>query len=333
MASNSPNQSIIITGISGSGKSCRQNQIELESVKRGNIVIVLDVSGNHLEKDIFFKIKKEYLENINRLVVETDGLGMNLLTPLKNSRGKVESEHNLISSVVSILSAGQRFGVRQKALLRQAVEQAIVVKHKHKCTDIEAIEMVFMSHIKSTEWLEMYQHLEDLLESGIAKDCTNEVKLKKINIIDLSGFTNSFGEQVAEMVLLNLWRYASGDFLNENYGGIIVVIDEFQHCDLGKKSILRTILREGRKFGLNLILTTQSLEIFSTEIKAMLGQMATHLYFKPAENELMKYARIINSENAKEWRRKLADLRVGECIAVGDKSVGGINISRPLKLN
>lgn len=332
IASDSPNDSIIITGISGSGKSCRQNQIELETVKNGDTVLVIDASKNHLEKDIFFKIQDVYFEKVNRINVEDDGLGLNLLTPLKNSKGKMESAHNLIFSAVSMLSATQRFGVRQQALLRSAIEQAIIVKNKCKCTDSEALEMVFTSHMKSVEWLEMYQRLWGLLESGILRDCTKVVEPQKINIIDFAGFDISFSEKVAEMVLINLWRYASGSFLEEKYGRFIVVIDEFQHCDLGKNSILRTILREGRKFGLNLMLVTQSLEIFTPPIKAMLGQMATHLCFKPAENEIMKQARMINPERAREWREKLVNLKVGECIAIGDKEVAGVKISRPLKL-
>ena len=47
----SPNRSALISGISGIGKSCWQNFIELNEAKSGNTVIVIDYSQNHHNRD------------------------------------------------------------------------------------------------------------------------------------------------------------------------------------------------------------------------------------------------------------------------------------------
>ena len=95
-----PNSSVLITGQSGSGKSCRQNQIELAEVQSGNTVIVLDVSQNHNEKDIFSPISYEYKQHLNRIDAAKDGIGINLLSPISNQQGQSESYVNLVNSNV-----------------------------------------------------------------------------------------------------------------------------------------------------------------------------------------------------------------------------------------
>ena len=40
----SPNGSVCITGLSGTGKTSRMNQVELESVRQGDTLIVIDLN-------------------------------------------------------------------------------------------------------------------------------------------------------------------------------------------------------------------------------------------------------------------------------------------------
>lgn len=52
----SPNNSVLMTGISGSGKTCRMNQIELDAALHGKTVIILDLNQTHEYKQIFTSI-------------------------------------------------------------------------------------------------------------------------------------------------------------------------------------------------------------------------------------------------------------------------------------
>ena len=83
---------------------------------------------------------------------------------------------------------------------------------------------------------------------------------------------------------------------------------------------------------MNLLLGTQTLDVFPPETVSLLNQSATQLYFRPSANEITKIARRIDSERPSYWSAKLRSLRVGECIAVGAKEVCGHEISRPLVL-
>ena len=58
---------------------------------------------------------------------------------------------------------------------------------------------------------------------------------------------------------------------------ITIVIDEFQHLLLNKKAMLVQLLTEGRKYGLDVILATQSLARFTNDTLVALNQAAVRL--------------------------------------------------------
>lgn len=120
-----PNKSICVTGISGSGKTCRLNQIELENAKKKATVVVIDMNHTHTTGQIFMHIRQEYLSLTNRIYAVKDGFDLCLFQPLKNEKGESESVIHLINSTVQALSSSQNMGVRQIAALREAVNDAI----------------------------------------------------------------------------------------------------------------------------------------------------------------------------------------------------------------
>ncbi len=104
---------------------------------------------------------------------------------------------------------------------------------------------------------------------------------------------HSSAVQLAEVILAYIWRVARSGF-PASMGKIILVIDEFQNMNLGVGSTLRRVLCEGRKFGLNLLLVTQTLGRYNREIKSMLNQAASHLYFHPVDSDIVSSARAID---------------------------------------
>ena len=127
----SPNGTVLITGISGSGKSCRQNQIELQEANSGNTVIVLDISRNHQNKDILGEIKEEYHTRTNRIDVLSEGICMNPFEAMTDKAGKKEPYAHLVNANVQALSCAKNMGNRQIGVLREAIEEVLAKQADH----------------------------------------------------------------------------------------------------------------------------------------------------------------------------------------------------------
>lgn len=328
-----PNSSVLITGQSGSGKSCRQNQIELAEVQSGNTVIVLDISQNHNEKDIFGPVIYKYKQHLNRIDAAKDGVGINLLSPISNQQGESESYVNFVNSNVYAFSSARQMGVGQQAILREAIETAIASQNKNcNLSDEDALRMAFSAKKKNTKWQVVYQRLWTTLNCGALRSGKKHIQGQKINILDLSGLDILSAETLAEVVLSYFWRMAYNQGYPKDFGKVTIVVDEFQHLSIKEHSALNMILREGRKFGLNLLLTTQSLSIFSNAELSMLNQAATHLCFRPVDNELTQIAKMIDPSKKEHWRKQLMGLKRGQCLGRGNLDINGNSIQRPLLL-
>ena len=110
----SMNTHVLITGMSGSGKSVRMTDIEMESVREGKTVIVLDKDGTH------YNIPENYK---NVISVLADGLDLRLLDSIRNAEN-MEEKMVQVMYVADILASGQNLGDRQICCLRTAVEYA-----------------------------------------------------------------------------------------------------------------------------------------------------------------------------------------------------------------
>ncbi len=329
---NVANESMIITGRSGQGKSVRINFAELEAIKSGNTIVVLDVSQTHQPEFLLDSIRTEYMAHVNRINIATEGIDLNILTPLTNSNGTTESEFRLISSAVSMLSAGIRIGDRQESALKDTIEEAIAIKKACYCSDSTALVTAFKSNPKDIKRKEVYQKLWRVLETDIFRNSTHKIEANKINILDFSDLEPQTAEIVGEIVLSFFWRQIFSIGIPAEFGQLTCVIDEMQHFKLTKKSTLRAMLTESRRFGLNVILATQTTSIFEKSETAILMQAATRLLFRPADPDLDNVAHSIDPKDKLNWRSRLSSLKVGECIAIGNKIVNGKHYERPLML-
>lgn len=333
VSNNSSNNSVCLTGISGAGKSCKINEIELTEVKNGNTVICIDISQNHLEKDIFYKIRPEYCRYINRINALKNGLGMNLFKPVIKENGTVESYVNIINSNVQSFSAAYKMGDRQKALLRKIIMDAMEIQNEYMgMSDSQALVSAFVGN-SSAEVSALYEKFWTVLNANVFRNSNQIIEPNKINIIELSDLDILSAEVITEVILAYFWRVIYNRGFSNDYGNVTIVLDEFQHCSLKKGATLHMMLSEGRKFGINLILATQTMGIFSAQTVSILEQMATRLYFRPVYSSLLKDARNIEATKTSYWKETLSTLPRGVCVAKGVLEVNGIEINRPLILS
>ena len=124
---------------------------------------------------------------------------------------------------------------------------------------------------------------------------------------------------MTEFALWDLYDYActSG---NKNRP-IPVVLDEIQNLDHRSDSPIDKMLREGRKFGLSLLLATQTTSQFNQEQRDRLFQAGHKLFFKPASTEIDRFAQLLSQVTTglskSDWGQRLAGLKKGECWSLG----------------
>ena len=208
--------------------------------------------------------------------------------------------------------------------MRTAILWAI--KNKDKFTsDFSAIE-AGLEEIGTEKALGVRDKIWPLLKCKVFRKSEKEIQLNNVNVISFEGFEADLKKVIVEIFLRNLWKKAREARANK----ITVVIDEFQNLMLGKNSSIEQMLREARKYGVDMVLATQTLATFSKETLVALNQAAERLYFRPAVSEAKIIAQKNDGTNVERMILQLKHLKIGESIAIGDLEIEGRHIGRPI---
>ena len=182
----------------------------------------------------------------------------------------------------------------------------------------------------------VYKKLWTVLNSGVLRASQKKIYVGRINIIDFSGLDGNTQCVLAELVLLSLWRCVRLEGPSEKNDKFVLSLDEFQNLSMKRNSVFRTMLAEGRRFGIALLMATQTMERFPKEIRSLINLNATHLFFRPSRDDARRIARGIaacsDREQAQAWEQMLLELKVGEAIGIGDFFADGREIRRPILL-
>ncbi|MCI8593574.1 MAG: DUF87 domain-containing protein [Lachnospiraceae bacterium] len=313
---NSPNGHILITGLSGSGKSVRIADIENHIVETGETVIAFDINGTH--PDISDEIG-------NHISAQVDGLDDNLLDTTFVEQGR-ETSSNFVEYVVETICPRELRGARQRASVREAIKYALEHRWEFSC-DMEAIADGLLRQ-EDDAALGAYNHMCVLLEGGIFRKNATKIINGKINIVSLQGITPKTQKQIMEVLLGVLWRQMRVKGCGEKT--LTLVFDEFQNLDFHSGSVLFQMLTESRKYNVSLILATQTLTGFSKKELAVIHQVATKLYFRQSLADVRKAAKEIDAWHIDKWRIQLSNLRIGQAIVVGELEIGGRRLQQPV---
>lgn len=307
------NSMILITGVSGAGKSVRKHIMELEAAKDSSTIIAVDTGFTHSPENMYQPIVAEYEGYVNRIDAARGGIN---LSPFRNGNDEV--------SIIA-LSHYYGMGSQQTAILREAV--SLVKGHSPGGDDLAILNLALQrcgGHM-------LQEKMQVLLNCGIIRQNDSRIQRGRINIIDLSWLDSNVQEPLSELILAQCWRYLQK--CKGNSGNVVISLDEIQNLTFNRKhSPLHRMLREGRKFKMSFLLATQTLSGFSNDAISVLDQASTHLYFRPPTNEIKKIAHAIDVDKQAAWCRKLANLKVGQCVATGEFSVNGVAVSHPLIL-
>lgn len=312
----SPNQHVIITGISGSGKSVRISDMERHIIEQGGTILAFDMDGTHLEI-------QEGL--INHISAQKEGLDIKFLD-MSLVKERRESMMNLVQHVMETICPREMRGAVQLGSVRKAIQFAI--KNRENFTsDTEAI-LYGLSEQDSSAAMGAYNHLCSVLEGNIFRRSTKKIEAGKINIISLQGINPKTQKRVVEIILSVLWRKMRIE--GSAKSRFTLVLDEFQNFNFQQGTILFQMLTEVRKYGVQLILGTQTLTIFNKKELAVINQAATKLFFVQSVTDVKKVADLIEPKHKEKWAYELSRLRVGQAITVGALEIAGRSVHQPI---
>lgn len=293
----STNPHVLILGESGSGKTYTASRLVLELARAGLPSIVFDYGqGFSLQH-----APKQFREDLRTVEFQLarDGIAIN---PLQIFPVDTHGPATVAQRVAdTFLRVYPKLGVQQHALLRRAVvellsESGIVADNprswdqspppfrdlEQKISELAGDENATTRRAASSAG----PHVSTLFffntfrKTGHALSWSDLVERRKeVWILQLGGLEASVERAVTEFLLWSLIRYF--EVLGPAPLRCFVVLDEAHKLAFGPGSPVEKILREGRKFGLGLLLASQQPEDFST---VAFANTATKIIFQTADH-------------------------------------------------
>lgn len=305
-----PNPHFLILGRSGAGKtyfSCRKIEEGYENQKH---VYVFDYSSSYalseLEKNHF-----QYTDELH------------IINPMEKKLYWYFSGKDIKNSLVDALLRGLKItSYYQKRLLRKGIGNVFEESDEFSLPSlVMRLERMYFSKEDSESQknvvhllnrFEPFCEIEEVIISAGLQG-TEKDSEKGLTIIQLSDYSEIQRKFLTEFLAELFWEEA-------RYGkkkADIVLFDEFQNMEIKRGSAFSAMLREGRKFGLSVYLSTQFLGNYDKESVDTLMQVGNIIFFKPTEREIKSFANMIDPNHPKEWRNILNKLKIGEAVIKG----------------
>lgn len=306
------NGHMIILGATGNGKTTQVTRVMIELAEAGVTVLAFDTNNIFSDVQIHPAYLKKFKEKISEIDVYNEGITLPLFTPFIFSDGESEKLVDMVDSVTEAFAKTFKFGVKQKATLRTAID-AVARGAEYESSGIKAIASK-LDNIGTAKAMEVRERISQITDHNVFRDGDLFIKSGKINLVRISKFSDDTQQKIMEILSAILWKYAAKEkFVKE---GLYIVFDECQNMDLGKNGMIGKILVEGRRFNLNLILSTQVLSQ-EAHITKLMTQAALIMNFKPAKSEIRTVAALIDKTREDSWAAILHRLKKGEFVASG----------------
>lgn len=310
------NGHVLVYGSSGQGKTfflCRMLEKYYELGKK---VLILDYSGSYSEKELREKNFK-YQQQIQRFILSKRPLLWNFRT----NDSKI-FEKDLGDALAESLGCRGYF---QKKILGDIIDKIIHDNEKITVPNIlKFLEKMFMEE-KETEkitgnldnigkLLTRLHRFEDVGNLRIVM-WEKEFVTKPITIIELTDFPEGQRKFLAELFLSMLWKEVyRQDFQNRCD---VLILDEMQFLLVKEGSTLSSMLREGRKKKLNVVISTQFISHYDKDELQALQQAGNMVIFRPTPQDYRQSAKLINLSEIGCWEKILKGLRRGEAVLKG----------------
>ena len=327
-----PNGHSLFLGQTGQGKTyalCRLSENYYEKRKK---MLILDYSGSFTESELDEK-RFKYIKEVKRVNVAKERFEWNV---------RVQNEQDVAADIAdAMLGVMKCEAYPQRTLLHRMIR---VIMDETGYVNIPDVIRRLESELCSEQENESlhgnidalgrlltrlgpYKRLNNIYIRQYESTKTDDGHL--IHIIDLTNLPQQYRDFMSEFLLSLLWKEVYRQELDNRCE--IVILDELQHMSLDASSAVSGILREGRKRNLSAVLSTQFTGKYNKAQIQTLQQVANIIFFKPADDEVRTFAKIIDSRNAKIWECKLSNLERGQAILKGNYIINGRQRKMPIQ--
>ena len=319
------NRHMLLFGASGSGKTYGIQCLLAEMAKENMRSLIIDYTDGFLPQQVeprFLDIAKPQ----NHFVI-TDKLPLN---PFRRQQQVIdpsipaieETSFQVASRISSIFtSVYSTMGDQQSSALVRVLEEGMEEDPNFSLNGVLARLRADSQYGESlASKLEPFIRAQPFKEGS---DSAWEQMLTSpesfVHVLQLKGVAREIQKLVTEFALWDLYDYACNT--GSKNRPIPVVLDEIQNLDHRSDSPIDKMLREGRKFGLSMMLATQTTSQFDQEQRDRLFQAGHKLFFKPANTEINRFADLLSVATSgvskADWAERLAKLQKGQCWSLG----------------
>ena len=272
-----PNHHICIQGMSGVGKTTLGRNLMITLVEQNSRVIIFDFTGDYQE-----------------LTQLSDTIDVKLFdmrkAPLSLSIFDTESPDDepvdIADRVIALLQGHLKFGDSQLAYLSELIIEGLEYGTIHTFNDIVSlVEMEEVHKNTSVRLLPKLRKLNRLLPKS-TEPATWDLDTPGITILDFHRINDPTSLSILVEFLVGTICGQRMNQLPTEAPPVFLLIDELHRLKLTDDSYIARLLREGRKYNLHGILSTQWIK---TRTEAfILEQTASQIYFRMGDREAIQ---------------------------------------------
>ncbi|WP_230657544.1 ATP-binding protein [Psychrobacter sp. I-STPA10] len=318
------NRHLLIFGASGSGKTYAIQCLLAELATAGISSFIIDYTDGfltHQSEAVYQQVcqPEEYFVIQKPLPIN----------PFKQYSSEISPDNyvsdrpiDIANRVRGILNSVYQFGEQQVAIIDKVLEEGIDNHPDYSLQQfLEDLESDADNRAVSVATKIRTLVRRHCFDSNSTDNLYESATRQKhpVQVIQLTRIDKDLQRIITEFILWDLWAYVQKN--GSKHHPISIVLDEMQNLDHKPNSTIDKLLREGRKFGVSLILATQTISNFDKEQKSRLFQASTKLFFKPATTEVDSFADLLakvqNGLTKNDWITELNSLKKGQCFFIG----------------
>lgn len=324
-----PNRHLLIFGASGTGKTYTMQAVMAELSKCKINSLIVDYTSGFTKQQLEPIIVDQL--NPKQHIIRRQPLAVN---PFRKQSDYLDDEPledkpaQVAQRASGVFAEVYRLGEQQKSVLYNAIQNGVedVGNSFNLNMLVEKLEDIrVQGGVRANPAVTVLNKIKPFVDMNPfgQEDPESWEKLfldpiSKCHVIQLAGFMKNSARLITEFSLIDLyWYYRTKGGKDKPR---VIVLDEIQNLDHSLERPLGQFLTEGRKFGISLILATQTLSNLSKDERDRLFQASHKLFFKPADTEIKSFAQLLASatnESLDSWIQRLSGLKRGECYSMG----------------
>ena len=299
----------VISGKSGTGKSTFALSELIKRAEDGDFCLVFNVGSVLNSRQFPPLLWQNYEAVVNRISVVKQGIPLNLFDALPGERDVLKCEDMVAERVTNTLMSGIRSDAPAMRRCVLAAVKDMMETGEYHTEGIAALGANLEALAAGNDGkaaLRALGYFGTMSSLNYIQDGELFDGSAQIIELDFTGIDLSYQYFLVQIVLCHLFNISvAGAFSSSP---LTVFLDECQNLDFGRRGILYRFINESRKFNVNLMFITPSLE--PKELR-LLYQCAIQVYFCPLDKDRAALANNINPKNPNRVNLRLRKLGRG----------------------